>query len=207
MADDCCAHKEHELVRMVQRAEQRRVLITVFAINVVLFVVEFGGGLLAGSAALLADSADNFGDATVYALSLYAIDRSEKWKAGAAAVKGGFMLLIAATVAVEIASKLAHGVPPSSTLMLAFGAIALAANLACLWMLSRFRAQDINMSSTFECSRNDVIGNTGVLIAAGLVAATASPWPDIIVACLIGAIFLRSAVGVLRSAFTQLRAA
>jgi cation diffusion facilitator family transporter len=207
VADDCCTHKEHELAQLARGPEQRRTLFAVLAINIALFFVEFGGGLLADSSALIADSADNFGDAVVYALSLYAIDRSEKWKAGAAAVKGGFMLLIAATVAVEIALKLAHGVPPSSSLMLGFGVVALAANLTCLGMLWRFRNQDLNMSSTFECSRNDVIGNTGVLVAAGLVAVTASPWPDIAVACVIAAMFLRSATGVLRSAFSQLRTA
>lgn len=206
MADHCCAGKGKELERLAQQAEQRRVLTTVLAINAAMFVVEFGGGLWAGSAALMADSVDMLGDALVYALSLYALSRSDRWKAGAAVFKGVFILLFGLGVIVEIAAKIAYGVPPASGLMLAFGTLALAANLICLRLLWRYREQDVNMSSTFECSRNDVISNTGVIVAAGLVWSFASPWPDIVVAAAIAVLFLRSAVSVLREAVPQLRA-
>ena len=96
--------------------------------------------------------------------------------------------------------KLVNGVPPSSTLMIVFGAIALAANLTCLALLWRFRRLNVNMSSTFECSRNDVASNIGVLVAGGLVALTATPWPDIAAGTIIAAIFLRSAWHVLAEA-------
>ncbi len=91
--------------------------------------------------------------------------------------------------------------------MLAFGALALAANLACLRLLWRFRAHDVNMASTFECSRNDVINNCGVLLAAALVWWLASPWPDIVIGGLMALVFLRSALRVIREAAPQLRAA
>ena len=194
-----------ELERLAQQAEQRQMLSTVLAINAVMFVVEFGGGLWAGSAALMADSVDMLGDALVYALSLYALSRSDRWKAGAAVFKGVFILLFGLGVIVEIAAKIAYGVPPASGLMLAFGTLALAANLFCLRLLWRYRKQDVNMSSTFECSRNDVISNTGVIVAAGMVWLLASPWPDIAVAAVIAVLFLRSAVSVLREAVPQLR--
>jgi Co/Zn/Cd efflux system component len=63
------------------------------------------------------------------------------------------------------------------------------------------------MASTFECSRNDVISNVGVLVAAGLVALTASPWPDILVGAAIAMLFLRSGVRVVGSALPAFRAA
>ena len=207
MADDCCANKGIELERLAGRADQKRVLQTVLAINAAMFVIEFGAGVAAGSAALMADSVDMFGDALVYGLSLFALSRSDRWKAGAAMAKGVFILLFGVAVLVDIVLKIRSGVPPSSTLMLAFGGIALAANLICLRLLWRFRKLDVNMSSTFECSRNDVISNVGVLIAAGAVAWLASPWPDIIVGAAIAAIFLRSALRVIRSALPGLRAA
>src|SRR3546814_2457201 len=94
-----------------------------------MFVIEFTAGLIAGSAALMADSADMFGDASVYALSLYALDRSARWKAGAAMAKGIFILALGLGVLFEIGVKLQTGVPPNSTLMLAFAALALAVNL------------------------------------------------------------------------------
>jgi cation diffusion facilitator family transporter len=206
MGDDCCAGKSVELERFVRRADQKRVLQTVLVINAAMFVAEFAAGVIAGSAALMADSVDMFGDALVYGLSLYALDRSDRWKAGAAMAKGVFILVFGAAVAVDIVIKIQSGVPPSSTIMLMFGGIALAANLACLRLLWRFRAQDVNMASTFKCSRNDVISNVGVLLAAGAVAISGSPWPDMIVGAAIAALFLRSAVRVIRSALPGLRA-
>jgi Co/Zn/Cd efflux system component len=207
MADTCCNAKARELERLARQGEQKRVLQIVLVINAAMFLVEFGAGVVAGSAALMADSVDMLGDALVYGLSLYALARSDRWKAGPALFKGVFILLFGIAIAVDIAIKLRTGVPPSSTLMLVFGAAALAANLFCLRLLWRFRAQDVNMASTFECSRNDVISNVGVLIAAGAVALTASPWPDILVGGVIALLFLRSAVRVIASALPELRGA
>ena len=207
MTDHCCSNKGDEIERLAGQADQRRVLVMVLAINAGMFLVEFGGGLWAGSAALMADSIDMLGDALVYAVSLFALSRSARWKAGAATFKGVFILLFGMSVTVEIIVKIIHGVPPASGLMLAFGALALAANLYCLRLLWRYRDQDVNMSSTFECSRNDVFSNTGVMVAAGLVWISGSAWPDIVVAAVIAVLFLRSAYTVLREAIPQLRAA
>ena len=102
----------------------------------------------------------------------------------------------------EIVLKIIHGVTPSSSLMLIFGAISLAANSACLALLWRYRKLDVNMSSTFEGSRNDVFSNIGVLLAAAGVYALGSPWPDIAVGAVI-----RSAFRVLSEAWPQYRAA
>ena len=203
MADDCCSAKANELERLAAQADQRRVLLAVLAINAIMFVAEFGAGVVAGSTALMADATDMLGDALVYGLSLYALARSDSWKAGAALAKGAFILLFGVGIVINIVVKIGSGIPPSSSLMLAFGAAALVANLVCLGLLWRFRAQDVNMASTWECSRNDVISNCGVIVAAGLVAALRSPWPDIAIGAVIAAIFLRSAVRVLRDAWPQ----
>ncbi|WP_083942967.1 cation transporter [Sphingomonas soli] len=176
-------------------------------INLTMFAAEFGGGLVARSSALMADSVDMLGDGLVYALSLYALHRGPRWEAGTALAKGGLILLLAVAVVVEIADKLANGVEPSSGLMLAFGGAALVANLACLAMLWRFRHANVNMSSTFECSRNDVASNLGVLVAAGLVPMTGAGWPDIAVGALIALILFRSAWRVLASAIPAWREA
>lgn len=206
MADHCCAGKGKELERLARQAEQRRVLQMVLAINAAMFVAEFTAGAIAGSAALMADSVDMLGDALVYGLSIYALSRSERWKGGAALVKGIFILAFGLGIAIDIVTKIQSGIPPSSTLMLVFGSIALAANLTCLRLLWRFRRQDVNMASTFECSRNDVISNVGVLAAAGAVALTASPWPDLIIGALIAVLFLRSAFQVIRASIPVVRA-
>lgn len=207
MSDRCCISKETEIARLARQLEQRGVLFVVLAINAAMFVVEFGTGVIAGSAALMADSVDMFGDALVYGLSLYALARSSRWKAGAALAKGLFILIFGLAIVVDITIKIRNGVAPSSGLMMLMGAGALVANLVCLRLLWRFQSLDVNMASTFECSRNDVISNVGVLIAAAAVAITRSPWPDIVVGAIIAALFLRSAIGVIGSSVPELRRA
>ena len=206
MADDCCSSKGVELEKLARQADQRRVLVIVLAVNLTMFFAEFGAGMIAGSAALMAYATDMLADAFVFGLSLYAIARSDRWKAGVAAFKGALILVLGLWILVNAAVKIQSGVPPSSTLMLVFGGLALVANVVCLGLLWRFRRQDVNMASTWECSRNDVISNIGVLAAAGLVAATSSPWPDILIGLAMAVVVLRSAVRVLGDSLPQLRA-
>jgi cation diffusion facilitator family transporter len=200
MADDCCSKKGETLTALAAKGDQRRVLVIVLFVNLAMFFVEFTGGVIAGSSALMADSIDMLGDAFVYGLSLYALHRGPRWEAGAAIAKGAIILAFGVVVIAQIADKIVNGAPPSSGLMLGFGALALAANLVCLALLWRFRTLNINMSSTFECSRNDVVSNVGVLGAAALVGLTGSVWPDVAIATVIAVIFLCSAIGVLREA-------
>lgn len=191
--DQCCA------VRPVEGA-QRRVLRIVLAVNLAMFAVEIAGGLLAGSTALLADSADMLGDSMVYGFSLYAVGRGPAWQARAALLKGSVMAVFGAMVVAEVVAKLTRGTTPSAELMSAVGLLALAANGAVLALLWRRRADDLNMRSVWLCSRNDVTANAGVLLAALGVAFTGSAWPDIAVGAGIAALFLTSACGVIRAA-------
>ena len=206
MADNCCASKGQELEKLAKQADQRRVLVAVLVINAVMFTLEFGAGIVAGSTALMADATDMLGDALVYAVSIYALARSDRWKAGAAMFKGAFILALGVGILANVVAKVQSGIPPSSTLMLVFGGSALVANIVCLRLLWRFRSQDVNMASTFECSRNDVISNVGVLVAAGAVALLNSPWPDIIIGSGMAVLFLRSSMRVMADAAPQLRA-
>jgi len=205
--DHCCGNKRQELQSLALHSAQRRVLIAVLVINLAMFFIEFGAGMVARSSALQADAVDMLGDAIVYGLSLWAVNRGARWEAGAALAKGLLILAFFVFIVVEVISKLVHGVPPSSGLMVVFGAIALLANLACLALLWRFRALNINMKSTFECSRNDVAANVGVLAAAGGVALTGYAWPDILVGAVIALLFLASAVRVIGEAWPAWRAA
>lgn len=107
--------------------------------------------------------------------------------------KGLFILLLGVGILISVIVKIQSGMPPSSVLMLAFGALALVANLYRLRLLWPFRSEDMNMASTFECSRNDVISNSAVLIAAAAVALLQSPWPEIAIGSAMALLFLRAA--------------
>lgn len=205
--DQCCGNKRHELETLALHSAQRRVLVALLVINLAMFFIEFGAGLVARSSALKADAVDMLGDGIVYGLSLWAVNRGPRWEAGAALAKGLLILALFVFILVEVIGKLVNGVPPSSQLMLVFGAIALVANLSCLALLWRFRRLNINMKSTFECSRNDVAANLGVLVAAGGVALTGRGWPDIVVGAVIALLFLRSAVGMIAEAWPAWRSA
>ena len=200
---DCCENKSCEVSAL--RSQHARVLWVVLSINAVMFVVETLAGIAARSTSLLADGLDMFGDATVYALTLFALSRSATWQAGAALAKGGFMAAFGLAVLVEAVSKAVFPVMPSARTMGAVGAVALVANLGCFVLLYRHRSDNLNMSSTWLCSRNDLIANVGVLFAATMSALLASRWPDILVGTAIALLFLRSAVGVLRQAKAALR--
>jgi Co/Zn/Cd efflux system component len=194
---DCC----EITAELTER--QRRMLRVVLWINLTMFILEFGVGLAARSTALLADSVDMLGDAIVYGFSLYVIGKGAVWQARGALLKGSIMAAFAAGIVVEVALKLARGVTPASDIMSVVGFVALAANASVLAFLWRHRSDDLNMRSAWLCSRNDVIANAGVLLAALGVAATRTPWPDIAVGGGIAALFALSAVSVLRDVVRQ----
>ena len=206
MSAHCCHDKGHELERIALHKDIRRVLVVVMMLNLMMFVLEFGAGIIADSAALMADSVDMLGDGLVYGISLYALNRSLRWRAGMALAKAGFILALGLGVLVQIAIKIVWGQPPVSGIMLVFGVLALVVNLTCVGLLWPYRRHDVNLSSTFECSRNDVFANIGVISAAVIVSMTASPWPDIAIAAIIAFLFFRSALTVTREAWPQFRA-
>ena len=174
-------------------------------INALFFVVEAAAGLLANSTALLADSLDMLGDSLVYGFSLYVLWRSAEWKATAALLKGAIMAAFGIAVLLEAVHKLISGVLPAAEVMGIVGLLVLLGNGFCFLLLFRHRSDDINMRSTWLCSRNDIIANVAVLIAALGVKLIGSSWPDILVGGAIAALFLRSALTVLREGFGELR--
>ncbi len=201
---DCCNDKACEIEALHDR--QSSVLKIVLGINAVMFFVELTAGLLAGSVSLIADSLDMLGDALVYGFSIYVVARGSRMKAKAALLKGGIMAAFGLFVFAQAMYKIIVPHLPVFETMGIIGLLALAANSICLLLLWRHRADDINMSSVWLCSRNDIIANVSVLCAAVGVWLTHSGWPDILVGLALAALFLRSALFVLRGARTELRA-
>ena len=163
--------------------------------------------LYAGSSALMADSMDNLGDALTYGLSLWAVHLGLRMKARVAFFKGLLILLAALVVLAQIGYKLINPTVPLFEVMGIFSLLALAANGLCLALLWRHKTEDINMSSVWECSRNDIVANISVFVAAAGVWATGSNWPDLLVAFFLVVFLLRSASRVLSSAHAELQKA
>lgn len=187
-----CLDESHQI--------RRSTLIIVLWINAAMFVVEFVAGVLADSSALVADSADNLGDTFTYAISLYVVHRSLSWRGWTAVVKGVIQIIFGVSVLVGIAYKASYGFEPLAPAMAGVAALALIANSACFVLLLKHRSEDINMRSVWLCSRNDAIGNIGVLVAAGVVLVTGSYWPDVVVGTALAALFVWTGVEVLRDA-------
>ncbi len=195
MADSCCENKSSNLAGLRER--QGRVLWIVLAINAVLFVVEFSVGWVARSTALLGDSLDMLGDALVYAFSIWVLHRGARWRARAALSKGFVQLGFGLLVLGQAVGKLVVGLDVDAVAMGWMGALALTGNGVCFYLLWSHRSDDLNMESTWLCSRNDLIANAGVLVAAGAVAWSGSGVPDIVVGLGIAALFLRTAMQVI----------
>jgi Co/Zn/Cd efflux system component len=201
--DACCESKSKELYAL--RASHKRVLGTVLLINLILFIVELIAGVLAESTALLADSLDMLGDSLVYGFSLYVLGRSTEWKAVAGILKGAIMAAFGLGVLAEAAYKIAAGSPPVAEIMGIVGLLVLSGNSICFFLLYRHRSDDINMRSTWLCSRNDIIANLSVLAAAGAVSASISVWPDVVVGAALAILFLRTAWTVLNESISEYR--
>ena len=202
MAGSCC---ENNCAIEALRTRQKSTLVKVLWVNAAMFFAIAGAALYGRSTALLSDSLDNLGDALTYGLSLYVVAQSTKAKAWVALFKGLLILLGASVVVGQVVWKLLHPIVPSYEIMGVFSLAGLAANGFCLWLLWQHRHEDINMSSVFECSRNDIASNLSVFVAAGCVWLFQSGWPDVIVASLLAALLLRSSIRVISDAVLQLR--
>lgn len=172
-----------------------------------MFVVIAAAALIAGSNALLSDSLDDLGDSLTYAISLWAVGKSGGAKARVALFKGLLILAAALFVLGRCLFFLLDPRVPVFETMGAFALLALAANLVCLALLYRHRNEDLNMSSVFECSRNDIAVNLSVFAAAFGVWATGSAWPDLVIALGLVVLLLRSSGRVLLASFRGIRKA
>lgn len=204
MSDSCCSHG-CSVPPATQSPRYRRVLWVALIINVLMFVVEAVGGLQAGSVSLLADAVDFFGDAANYGISLLVLGRALTWRARAALFKGLTMGAFGIFVLGRAGWSAAGGTMPEPVTMGAIGALALLANVSVAAMLYAWREGDANMRSVWLCSRNDAISNLAVMAAALGVFGTASGWPDLAVAAVMGVLALTAARSVIRQARAELR--
>jgi Co/Zn/Cd efflux system component len=204
MAADCCDHC-HSPDPHRADAGYRRVLIAVLGINAAMFLIEIAAGVAAGSASLQADALDFLGDAANYGISLFVVGMALRYRAAAALAKGASMGVFGLWVIATAVWHTVHGSVPGAITMGAIGTLALLANAASFALLWVYRAGDANMRSAWICTRNDVLGNLAVLLAALGVFGTGAGWPDIVVATIMAGLALQGSATVVRQSLGELR--
>lgn len=170
-----------------------------------MFLIEIGAGVAAGSASLQADALDFFGDAANYAISLLVVGMILRYRAMAAFAKGTTMGLFGLWIIGTAIWHALHGTLPSAYTMGAIGFAALAANAISFGLLWAYRDGDANMRSAWICTRNDVLGNLAVLLAAAGVFGTGTGWPDVIVAAIMASLALQGSWLVVQQSLRELR--
>jgi len=158
------------------------------------------GGFLSGSQALKADALDFLGDGLITLLGVLAIGWSLVWRARSALIQGLFLGALGLSVLATTTYRVVVQHQPEAALMGLFGITALAVNVAAALVLIPHRTGDSNVRAVWLFSRNDAIGNAAVIGAAGLVAWTGTPWPDLAVAVVIAGLFLQSSWSIIRDA-------
>lgn len=182
----------------------KRALWLVLGINAVMFAVEIGAGLMSGSASLQADSLDFLGDASNYAISLFVVGMALRYRATAALIKAATMCAFGVWVFAIAVWNGVHGTLPAAFTMGTVGTVALLANVASFSLLWAYRSGDANMQSAWICTRNDVIGNLAILVAAAGVFGTGSGWPDVVVAAIMASLAIQGGFVVLRQSLGEL---
>ena len=197
--DDCC--RPTNLTHASKG--YRRALVIVAAINLAMGMAEMFGGVFGKSQALKADALDFLGDGTITLIALVAISHGPRWRARAALLQGIFLTVLGLGVIGAAVYRIIERKLPDAEVMTWFGAAALAVNVASALVLIPHRKGDANVRAVWLFSRNDAIGNAAVVLAAGLVWLSRTPWPDLIVAAGIAALFLHSAWEILRDAWNE----
>ncbi|MBM1399435.1 cation transporter, partial [Sulfitobacter mediterraneus] len=164
---------------------ERRTLWIVLALNIGLAVAFFATGAFGDSSALIANGLDNLSDSFVYAISLFALSRSAKWKRGAANVSGGLLILFAAGILYDAWRRYIGGSDPLGTIMIAMALIAAAINAVCVWLLAKLKNPNVNIRAANTFSYNDFAANLGIVVAGGLVAWLGTNWPDLVVGVIV----------------------
>lgn len=185
----------------------KRVLLAIIAINVVMFLVELGAGLIGQSMALQADSLDFLADSATYAITLLVIGKPVRIRSLAALAKGLSLGALGLWVAGASLYRVFVLHQPDAVVMGGIGLLAFAANVACALLLLKWRNGDANVRSVWICSRNDALGNLAVVLAASGVFLSGTPWPDLLVAGAMSALFLSGAWRIVRAAAGEMSAA
>ncbi len=194
-----------EMEIRAETEEQRKTLWTVLLLNVGIAAGFYVTGLIGDSSALIANGLDNTSDSLVYAISLFALGRSHKWKWMAANVSGGLLLIFAVGILADAVRRYYAGSEPLGPLMIWMALIAGIVNGISIWLLARLRDPDVNIRAASTFSLNDFVSNAGIIVAGALVLWLGSNWPDLVVGAAVAGIAAWGGFDILRDARQERR--
>ncbi len=197
---------EHKETVIVQQDEfkdnssvQSKLLWTVLIINFAFFIIEITTGFISKSMGLVADSLDMLADALVYGLSLWAVGSTITRKKKVARLSGYFQLALALLGLSEVIRRfISFEEVPDFQTMIIVSVLALIANSVCLYLLQKSKSKEAHMKASMIFTSNDIIINTGVILAGILVLVTQSKYPDLIIGAIVFLIVVKGAFRILK---------
>ena len=183
----------------VQDQGQKKLLWTVLIINFLFFLIEIIAGLMADSMGLVADSLDMLADSFVYAISLFAVGGPLIRKKRTARVAGYFQLTLSVIGMIEVLRRF-FGLEqmPDFATMIMVSALALTANVFCLYLLQKSKSKEAHMRASMIFTSNDVFINLGVIAAGVLVKVSNSNLPDLIIGSIVFVLVIQGAFRIIR---------
>lgn len=195
--DHTHAGHEHSHYRDIGRKR----LIVVLALTAGFMVVEFVGGWIANSLALMADAGHMLSDAGALALSLAALtfarrpattEKSFGWlriEILAALANGVALAGIAIAILTHAFQRLRAPEPVDATLMIGIATVGLLVNVIAAFLLHGASAHNLNVRGAYLHVLGDLVGSVGAILAAAIILMTgwlpADPIVSAVVACLI----------------------
>jgi len=168
-------------------------------INYSFFAIEIITGLISNSMGLVADRMDMLADGIVYGLALIAVGGTIKRKKSIAKFAGYFQIILAVTGFTEVIRRFTGAeIMPEFKTMIAVSVLALIANSVCLYLLQKSKSNEAHMQASMIFTSNDVIINTGVILAAIFVNLFNSAYPDLIIGAVVFIIVGRGAYRILQ---------
>ena len=182
-----------------RETNERSILWWVLGINFGFFLLEMTYGWLANSMGLIADSLDMLADAIVYGMSLLVVGAAVSRKKKIAGISGYFQMALAVLGFFEVIRRfVGYGEIPVFQTMIIVSTLALIGNGVSLYLIYKAKSEEAHMKASWIFTSNDIIVNLGVIVAGGLVYATNSRYPDLIIGSIVFLVVIRGAIRILK---------
>lgn len=201
LGDEYLQTENAELPANVDESKEKKILWWVLAINFTFFLIEMISGWLADSMGLVADSLDMLADSIVYGLSLLAVGHALQRKQKVASISGYFQMTLAIVGFLEVLRRFfGFATMPEFEVMIIVSFFALLANIVSLYLIQQNKSKEAHMQASAIFTSNDIIVNTGVIVAGALVYWLQSRIPDLVVGSIIFLVVIRGAIRILKLA-------